>query len=415
MTATSKSVLQFLASPGLAPVWDRVGAHLQRRGLVATGVVNVELDDDGAERLGQILHTLVRPGRVRVDVAALDSALRASAARRGVVGVIEAVAGRTLVDRGAAKAQTAARWGRVWSDLDEAMQDAGLVDADWAGSFVADLRRTGLLTRAGVEAAGAAVVTAGRVWQLVRLRDGDGRRGGELGEIAAATTGTAHGLDATLTAAIVLRAAAAAYDVPVPATASQRRDLWSLMEVSVDQVSGTVLVWGVRPPGGTRWAHMMGERTEMGLVTHLSVSELEIAGAVVEPGAQVWVCENPQVLQVMARERVRSIVVCTAGNPASAGWMFIRQVLADGGQIAYHGDFDWAGVAIAGRVIAAGARPWRMSARDYAAALPRAGGQLLTESPVATPWDPQLAVLMSQHGAAVHEEALLDVLLGDVR
>jgi uncharacterized protein (TIGR02679 family) len=253
------------------------------------------------------------------------------------------------------------------------------------------------------------------VWQLVRLRDGDGRRGGELGEIAAAATGTAHGLDATLTSALVLRAVAAAYNVPVPTTAAQRRDLWALMEVSVDQVSGAVLVWGARPPGGTRWANMMVERTDLGLVTHLSVSELKVADAIVEPGARVWVCENPQVLQVMARQRVRDVVVCTAGNPASAGWMLLRRILADGGQLAYHGDFDWAGVAIAGRIIASGARPWRMEASDYAAAIPRAGGHLLTGPPVPTPWDPQLAMRMRHHGVAVHEEALLHVLLSDLR
>lgn len=415
MTTTAKDGLRFLAAPGLAPVWDRIGAHLQRRRLVATGVVNVDLDDDGAKRLGQILHTLVRPGRVRVDVAALDGALRSGAARRGVVGVIEAVTGSTLVDRDAVKAQKAAGRDQVWRELDGALHDAGLGAADWVGAFVADLRRTGLLTRPGVEAARTAVGHAGRVWQLVRLRDEDGRRGGELGEIAAAATGTAHGLDATLTSTLVLRAAAAAYGVPVPTTAAQRRDLWALMEVSVDQVSGTVMVWGARPPGGTRWAHMMAERTDMGLVTHLNVSELEVASAIVEPGARVWVCENPQVLQVMARRRVRDVVVCTAGNPASAGWMLLRRALADGGRVAYHGDFDWAGVAIAGRVIAAGATPWRMAASDYAAAVPRAGGQLLSGSPVPTPWDQQLETLMRDRGVAVHEEALLDVLLSDMR
>ncbi len=56
-----------------------------------------------------------------------------------------------------------------------------------------------------------------------------------------------------------------------------------------------------------------------------------------------------------------------------------------------------------------------MNGNDYATALPRAGGQLLTESPVATPWDPQLAVLMRHLEVAVHEEALLGVLLADVR
>ena len=414
MTGTTKDVLQFLAAASLTPVWERVGAHLERRALVATGTVQVELDHDGAQRLGQVLHTLVRPGRVRVDVALLDAALRAGAAGQGVVSVVEELTGRALVDRAAARAQAAAGWDQVWRDLDGVLQAAGLGEAAWVGSFVANVRRSGVLTRAGLEAASVAVQHAGRVWQLVHLREGDGRTGGELAEIAATATGTAHGLDATTAAALVLRSAAAAYDVPAPPSASARRELWALMGVSVDQVSGTAIVWGARPPGATRWAHMMNERRELGLATHLSVAELQQAGPLVVPGQRVWVTENPQVLQVMARAGVRDVVACTSGNPAAAGWMLLRQVLTADAHVAYHGDFDWAGVAIAGRVIAAGARPWRMGAQDYVAALQRGGREPLTGTPAATPWDEQLAVAMRHHSVAVHEESLLDVLLSDV-
>ena len=85
--------------------------------------------------------------------------------------------------------------------------------------------------------------------------------------------------------------------------------------------------------------------------------------------------------------------------------------------VRYHGDFDWPGVAIAGRILAAGAQPWRMGAsdcEDAVAAASSADKLPLAGTPGPTPWDPQLAVNMSRIGVAVHEEALLNVLLADL-
>ena len=75
-------------------------------------------------------------------------------------------------------------------------------------------------------------------------------------------------------------------------------------------------------------------------------------------------------------------------------------------------------MAIAGRVMAAGAVPWRLGAADYDEAITtlKAESRLaLTGSPVATPWDTTLAAKMRDAGLAIHEESLLQVLLGDLR
>jgi hypothetical protein len=55
----------------------------------------------------------------------------------------------------------------------------------------------------------------------------------------------------------------------------ERRSLWQRVGVSTDEISGTVLVWAVRPPGVDRWSAMMRERADLGLVTHLTVHELQ--------------------------------------------------------------------------------------------------------------------------------------------
>lgn len=94
--------------------------------------------------------------------------------------------------------------------------------------------------------------------------------------------------------------------------------------------------------------------------------------------------------------------------------------MSDGAVLRYHGDFDWPGVAIANRVIGtSGATAWRMGAADYEEALAAAGasvGELLPLEgrPVTAVWDAELTASMERAGVAVHEEAVLDVLVADL-
>jgi uncharacterized protein (TIGR02679 family) len=85
---------------------------------------------------------------------------------------------------------------------------------------------------------------------------------------------------------------------------------------------------------------------------------------------------------------------------------------AAGVHLAYHGDFDWAGIQI-GNVIMRrhGAVPWRFSSVDYRAA---EGGRALHGEPVAALWDPDLQATMLETGRVVHEEQVLDLLLIDL-
>jgi uncharacterized protein (TIGR02679 family) len=82
--------------------------------------------------------------------------------------------------------------------------------------------------------------------------------------------------------------------------------------------------------------------------------------------------------------------------------------------VRYHGDFDWPGIAIARRIFDRGAHPWRFGRNDYLEAVERlpAENQLgLSGRVEATPWDEQLGAAMRTADVAVHEEAIVDVLL----
>jgi uncharacterized protein (TIGR02679 family) len=159
-------------------------------------------------------------------------------------------------------------------------------------------------------------------------------------------------------------------------------------------------------------------------VTHLTVHELAAAGLtgagaglVLEGARPVFCCENPQVMQAAARAGVPGALLCLSGNPSSAGVLLLAALLTAGVEMRYHGDFDWPGVAIAGRVFASGAMPWRMGVGDYRnalAGLPSPRRLPLSGPPIATPWDEDLGRAMHALGVAVHEESLLDVLLADL-
>ena len=244
----------------------------------------------------------------------------------------------------------------------------------------------------------------------------------ELAELASRCTGDAHGLDdGQLTGALVLRAAAVALDEPVPNLRRGPAGTVGALGVTPDLVSGTVIVWRLRPTGSGPWATMMRDRADLQLVTHLTLYELRGAAAetaLAAAGRRCTRVENPQVLQAAARADCDVPLVCFAGNPASAGWLLLRRLVEAGADVRYHGDFDWPGMSIAGRLIAAGAAPWRLTATGYSDAVAdlEAGSRLaLAGSPVATSWDPALAARMRRAGVAVHEESLLPVLLGDLR
>lgn len=421
---------EFLTDPCLAPLWAAVQNRLERNRLRAGGVVTVDLDETGADRLSGLLGRNTRAGRVRVRLDDLDRALRASSAAAGLVAVVADLAGRPLVDRAAAREDAVKARADTIGLLDVALADAGLTDAGWVPGFVDAVRRAGLLTRAGFSAA-AAIRSAGAVLAEMRtagVLDPATQAGGEIGvgcelaELASRCTGDAHGLDdGRVASALVLRAAATALDIPVPDTAAARRDLWGRLGVTTDHVSGTVLVWALRPPGDDPWSVMMRARADLGLVTHLTLQELRgpaaAAAAWSGEGAIVSVVENPQVLQAAAKAQVPGVLVCTSGTPSTAGWLLLRRLVAGGVNVRYHGDFDWPGVAIARRVLAAGASPWRMAAEDYSAAvsgLPPDAKLALSGTPIATAWDPSLAIEMERRGVAVHEELILATLLDDL-
>jgi uncharacterized protein (TIGR02679 family) len=137
-------------------------------------------------------------------------------------------------------------------------------------------------------------------------------------------------------------------------------------------------------------------------------------------GTAVWVCENPRVLEAAMDALTKAVVVCTAGNPTVVVTALLDRLVADGAVLHYRGDFDWAGLTIANRIVTTyHARPWRMGTADYEAALVATGAVLVELPPlegrsVEAVWDDELTAAMRKAGKAIHEEVLLDLLVADL-
>jgi uncharacterized protein (TIGR02679 family) len=241
------------------------------------------------------------------------------------------------------------------------------------------------------------------------------------GELAAEATGSAHGLDdGTWLARVVQRGIALADGTPFPDDAAGRRDLWRSAGVSPDEVSSTVLTYGLRPLAGGWREQALRDRAAHGAETHLTLRDLRALNPAPAPGTRVHLCENPRVLEAAAAARCTGTLVCTSGSAGTVVLTLLDALAAGSCRFAYHGDFDWPGLALGNRMISRyDARPWRFGTEDYEHLVARSRSRQVPRLPLAGPpvvahWDPDLMPAMSALGIALHEEAVLDLLVADL-
>lgn len=404
----------------LSRLWDVVAARLQRNGLRPQGIVRLDgLDRDERRALAGLLGRPVTATRANIDLANLDDRLRSVRDGRGLVEVIEAMRGR-LVDRAAARAAASERRAAVWAGARDALVHHGLADQQWSEGWLQDIRAAGTLARVGPDRARTSVIKAVKVLAALPIVEGSDRRLGRT-ELANRVTGNSHGLDdGRMVASLVLRGVAQLTQIALPEGAAARRALWETAGVLSDEISTTVLTLGLRPTGADPLAAGIRVRSDANCETHLTLRDLRRLNTWVEADTDVFVCENPRVVEAAMDAGARQPMVCTAGNPRVVVNVLLEQLVAGKARLRYRGDFDWPGISIANRVITKhGALPWRMNAQDYEDAIARSAAIIddllvLDGRPVDAVWDGDLTPLMVRTGRAVHEESLLDVLVADL-
>lgn len=383
---------------------------LERTGGRLTGRIGIA-DPDDAERKAIIgitgVHVSAGTRRLTVSLAALDAAV----SRGAGCGLAELLImlGGPLRDRPAESASLAA----TRTELVSLAEASPLQGAGWFRDWLAELRRDGTLTRLAAQSDAEVLGQAVRVLEFL-----DGRVPEAapiaLPALAAHITGDTKSLNhGTTLATLVLRALSLQTEVPRPASATERRELWDRADVLVDDLASRVLVLNL-PAVGEGLGEWLSGAARYGTPFQVTLHQLT-AHPIQISCPRIYVCENPALLRRACAELGPACppLVCTEGRPSTAFHRLVSPAARAGADLWYHGDFDWPGVAIAADVIARyGARPWRMAASDYRLAASR--GVSLQGDPVATPWDAELREAMHTMDRAVYEETVGDQLLADL-
>ncbi|MBO2456372.1 TIGR02679 family protein [Actinomadura violacea] len=405
MTDTDR-LRRLLGGPDTAWLVRRVRRRLER-GRPLTGTVTLAGAAPGQRRAAELLLGR-RAGTgtsLSVSLTEVDRVLRASGAcAGGLAGAVEVLDG-PVRDLAREQAEAAAAWNAAFAPLDEAVA-ARPEMAEWRGR----LDSSGLVRRL----ASGPGEAAGMLRHLAAVARALPAGGIPLGRFAAETCGNAHALDdGRPLATLALSCARAIAGLPFRADggAGSRREAWAAVGVHLDELSSTVLCVGLPGDAGTATGRMLAAMR--GEPVSLTLRQLRRHTAPMRAGL-VRVCENPIVLTAASDALGPACppLVCGNGRPSAAVWRLLELLAGGGAEFAYHGDFDWGGVAIAAAVRdRVGWRPWRYDATAYREA---ASGTPLAGRPSPTPWDPALAPAMAERGVRVEEEQVLPDLITDL-
>jgi uncharacterized protein (TIGR02679 family) len=341
-------------------------------------------------------------GSMRVRTSEIDAVLLRAGVASTLREALEALDG-AIHDLKAARVAREEAWSALLAKVEHPRLRA-LVDDPTGGSL---LKR---LAGSDPQRATQLLESVSRV--IGRLPE----RGLPLAHVAAAALGDAHALDSGRpVATLVLRA----FGLEQSAVEGERaRDQWARLGVTVNELAAPVLCLNLPVVGNAVAANLVRAAAASGEPLHLTLRMLlRDPPAWDVAGQRVYACENPSILS-LAADRLGpecAPLICTSGMPAAAQQTLIRQLVAHGASVAYHGDFDWGGVRIGNFLMRElHASAWRFSSSDYEAACEGSTGILAAGERMEAVWDVQLSAAMSAQRKAVHEEALGEVLLSDL-
>lgn len=400
---------RLLGGPALVRLRQRLARKLLRDGGGRLSLSRVsEAERVAVERL---TGRTPRQGKsLSVDLEALSQALARAGVAENLRSALEALDGPLVDDRARREAER-----RRWADLVAGYRRRA--DAQALGEWLEALQAGGLLKRLAARSELRGVTLLDQALGVLERLPVQGL---SLSALAAECLGDAHGLDAGRpVAALVRRALARHWRNGVARVNPDERSIWAHAGVLMGgDITSAVLTLRlpVRP----------GQALDGALSRYCHQAEpswLTLRQLLRHPpqwdcaGRDVFVCENPAVL-AEAAERLGADcapLIATWGRPGAAVLALLEQLEAAGAVLHYHGDFDWAGISIANALLKRFAmRPWRMGADNllgYAAL----GGKALVGRPLEASWDPELRAALDARGRAVHEEQLIDILLGDLR
>jgi uncharacterized protein (TIGR02679 family) len=390
-----------LTAPDLAPVWQLVRDRLDTRGPQWRGRIRPpSLSSRGTHLLESLLGGTAR----FIDLTALESALLELHVADDLADSLRRLGFPLSADA----LQRRNRRQHTRDVRDRAGEATATWPEQWSGDWFRATWKAGTF-RSMNETQAVALVNNVRRLLDVNIVDQWSRT-----QLAAMVLGDAHALDrgSRLEAAA---ARALCFALGLDFDATERLAIWDAIGAPVDVVSMPVMTWAL-PLRESPTAQMASAAIEAGVPLYLNTAALRRHPIVVDPNTDVLLVENPRVIEAAMERGSTQAMICGNGNPTLAVRLLIDRLQQSGATVRCHGDFDAAGLAIVGRLVASKCIPWKMGADDYEAAInsAQADGVVLpteTRTTPHTPWDPLLATVFETHRSIVHEERLIDTLL----
>ena len=401
---TARPVPEPLQQDGLQPVWRTARQRLDRFGPERRGAIaRPDLDPDADLALKTLLGARLTK---RLDLAQLEAALVARHIGEDLSGALT----RLGHPPSAEAARRRARRARSDSARAALRRAAACWDEPWAVEWADSIIGAGLL--GGLD--GSEVEGLARsVRRLLDRLEHVELPGASRTELAAELFGSSHALDqGTKLAGLASRALRHRIGEPI-----EGRELWEASGILADRVSAPVLTWRVPAAGDSPLDHAIRVSARGALPLHISLLAMRRHPVTVPRGTSVLVVENPRLVEAAAERNLLSCVVSSNGNPTTAVTTLLLQTQDSGARLWYHGDFDAPGIAICRRMHELGCQPWMMNAGDYEDAISlavRNGVRLEQDTRRCgpTPWDPGLEAAFDDHRLIVHEEFVLNHVLG---
>jgi uncharacterized protein (TIGR02679 family) len=414
-TKDAQDAAERYAAPEYRRLLDAARRSLERTGGDLTRTVTVKIPDDSERRAIIGITGKYRPEGIRVlavRLADLDQAVL-EATGEGLARLLERL-GPRLKDSPAERRRLADEREAAIRSAEDSFPTA----RGWFHVWIAELAADGSLTRLVNTGEAGQLRQAARIIEWVERRIEIRAAPMQLAELAATITGDTKALNhGTTLATLVLRALAFRLGTDRPKTTEERRDLWDRSGVIVDDMASRVLVLNL-PADGDGLGEWLTSAKTYGIPFYVTLHQLITMPITVRACQLVRACENPAILRRAAGELGADAqpLICTEGQPSTAFHRLAAAITKTGGRLAYHGDFDWPGIAIAnGIIVRHKAHPWRLATADYETAIKNNADYVsLAGTPRPTPWAPTLAAAMTAHGRAVYEESVAGDLIMDL-
>lgn len=397
--------------PRFAALLEQARTHLEKHDGALSGSFSVPGTPEEHNRLNGFLGTQRRPNNkgLRVDAARLDATLR-QGYRIGLVELLEHLGPRLRF-----RSEEERRIRLLRERILAPARASALNEVPWYREWLARVETKGDATRLVNAQDTHTLDRAVRVLETVVAENGD-EMPLLLPDLAVRVTGDTKALNGhkSTLPRLVLAALAERSGMTRPGTAEECRALWEDNDVVPDDLASRALVLNL-PAEGSGLGEWLTDAAARGIPFQVTLHQLVRMPLILDVPV-VYVCENPAVLRVAAEKlgADSAPLLCTEGWPSAAFHRLARAVLAGGGRLFHHGDFDRAGLAITRRMIERHrASPWRMGAKDYLAHETEEN-HALQSVPDASPWDPELVEAMRRRGHALFEESVVDTLLTDL-